>query len=48
MNKCKKRALDQVAATSECSIKRIICKTWNGILANSADPDQTPQKAASD
>ena len=28
--------------------KKAICKTWTGTLANSADPDQTPQKAASD
>ena len=30
-----------VAVTSECSVKRFICKTWTGTLANSADPDQT-------
>ena len=29
-------------------IKRVIGKTWTGTLANSADPDQTPQNAASD
>ena len=38
--------------TSECWVKRIICKTWTGFSAgtctNSADPDQTPQNAASD
>ena len=38
--------------TSECNVKRIICKTWTGLLAGtlaiSADPDQTPQNAASD
>ena len=35
----------------QCSVKRVFCKTWTGILANSAnsaDPDQTPQNAASD
>ena len=37
-----------VAVTSECSGKRVICKTWIETLANSADPDQTPQIAASD
>ena len=26
--------------TSECRVKRAICKTWTGTLANSADPDQ--------
>ena len=26
----------------------IICKTLTGTLANSADPDKTPQNAASD
>ena len=40
-----------VAVTSECCVKRVICKTWTGlgvgILANSADPDQTPQNVAS-
>ena len=29
--------------TSECSVKRVICKTWTGTLANSAGPVQTPQ-----
>ena len=33
---------------SECSEKRVMCKTRTGTLANSADPDQTPQNAASD
>ena len=37
-----------VAVMSECCVKRVICKTWTGTLANSADPDQTPQNAASD
>ena len=32
-----------VAVTSGCSLK-----TWTWTLANSADPDQTPQNAASD
>ena len=36
-----------VTVTSESSVKRVICKTWTGTLANSADPDQTPQNAAS-
>ena len=35
-----------VAVTSECRVKRVICKTWTGTLANSADPNQTPQNAA--
>ena len=26
-----------VAVTSECRVKRVICKTWTGILANSAE-----------
>ena len=34
--------------TSERSVKRIICKTWIRTFANSVDPDQTPQNAASD
>ena len=29
--------------TSECCVKRVICKTWTGTLANSADQDQTPR-----
>ena len=36
------------AVTSECSLKRVICKTWTGTLANNAVQDQTPQNAASD
>ena len=32
----------------ENSVKRVICKTWTGTLAYSADPDRTPQNAASD
>ena len=30
-----------VAVTLECSVKRVVCKTWTGTLANSADPNQT-------
>ena len=37
-----------VAVMSECRVKRVICKTWTGTLANSTDPDQTPQNALSD
>ena len=37
-----------VAVTSECRVKRVICKTWTETLAKSADTDQTPQNAASD
>ena len=37
-----------VVVISECRVKRVICKTWTGTLANSADPDQTPQNAAYD
>ena len=37
-----------VAVMSQCSVKRIICKSMTGILTNSEDPDQTPQNAASD
>ena len=37
-----------VAVTSECCVNRVICKTWTEALVNSADPDQTPQNAASD
>ena len=33
---------------SECRVKMVICKTRTVTLANSADPDQTPQNAASD
>ena len=36
------------AVTSECGVKRDICKTWTGTLANSTDQDQTPHNAASD
>ena len=36
-----------VAVTLECRVKRLICKTWTGTSANRADPDQTPQYAAS-
>ena len=36
-----------VAVTSECRVKRVICKNWTGTLANRTDPDQTPQNAAS-
>ena len=35
-----------VAVTSECSV--VICKTWTGTLANSADPDEMSQNSASD
>ena len=37
-----------VIVTLECRVKLVICKTWTATLANSADPDQTPQNAASD
>ena len=37
-----------VAVTSECHVKRVISKTWTGTLVNIADPDKTPQIAASD
>ena len=37
-----------VAVMSECSVKKVICKTWIGTLENSADPDQMPQNVASD
>ena len=37
-----------VTVASECPVKRVICKTWTGALANSADPDQTLQNAVSD
>ena len=40
-----------VAVMSECCVNRVICKIWTGTfgtLANSADPDQTPQNVASD
>ena len=32
----------------ECSVKKIICKTLTGTLANSEDTDQMPQNEASD
>ena len=35
------------AVTSECSVKRVIIKTWTGTLANGADQDQTSENAAS-
>ena len=42
----------RTVVTSECCIKKIICKIYTGLsagtLANRADPDQTPQNAASD
>ena len=37
-----------VAVTSKCSVKRVVCKTWTGTLANSTDPDQMSQNVASD
>ena len=37
-----------VIVTLECHVKRVICKTWTGTLANSADPYQISQNAASD
>ena len=37
-----------LAVTFECSVKRFICNDWTGTMANSADLDQTLQKAASD
>ena len=37
-----------VAVASKYHLKRVIRKTWTGIVANSDDPDQTPQNAASD
>ena len=33
---------------SECSVKRVTCKTWTGTLANSADLDQMLQNVMSD
>ena len=36
-----------VAVTSVCNVKGVLCKTWTGTLANSADPDQMQQNAAS-
>ena len=43
-NKFFRRAV-LVAVTSEGRVKKVICKTWTGTLANSAAPDQTPQNA---
>ena len=37
-----------VTVTSECREEKIICKTLTGTFANSAYPDQTPLKVASD
>ena len=37
-----------VAVTSDCCVKRVICKTLSGTLANSEDPEQMPQNVASD
>ena len=37
-----------ITVMSECPVKKVICKTWTGTLANSEDPDQMPQNAASD
>ena len=41
-----------VAVTSECCVKRVICKTWTdfstGTLENKTDQDQTPRITASD
>ena len=37
-----------VTVMSECLVKKAICETWTGTLANSADPDQTLQNAVSD
>ena len=34
--------------TSEYRVKRFVCKTLTGTLANSAEPDQTPQTAVSE
>ena len=39
-----KRAI-LVSVTSDYRVKMIMCKTWIGILAKSADPDQAPQTA---
>ena len=33
-----------VTVTSECRVKRVICKTWSWTLANNIDLDQTAQK----
>ena len=37
-----------VAVRSECSVKKVIGKSWTETLANSTDQHQTPQNAASD
>ena len=37
-----------VAVTSECSVKRVICKTRTGTLSISADPDQKLRNASFD
>ena len=37
-----------VAVTSESRVNRVISKTLTGLLADSVDPDQTPQNAAFD
>ena len=37
-----------VTVMSECHTKTVICKTWTGTLANSAEPVQMPQNEASD
>ena len=37
-----------LAVTSECPVTRVICKTWSGTLANSADADQALQNRVSD
>ena len=37
-----------ITVMSEYNAKRVICNTWTGTLANSAEPDQKLQNAASD
>ena len=37
-----------VTVMSECCVKRFICKTWIGTLANSTDLDQRPRNMAPD
>ena len=37
-----------VGVTSECLLKKVICKTWTGTFAKNADLDQTAQNAMSD
>ena len=42
--------INLVTVTSECRVKRVICKIWTETfrtLANSADQDQMQQNAAS-